>query len=83
MRRRYLGGVCTDLVDELGTESTDDLPEVANGLDMARFKDKAWQVLKAHEDHLALRRLRRGQALTPADVVDRSACWRTQAVRRS
>jgi type I restriction enzyme R subunit len=62
--------VYTDFIDELGTETTFDLPEVANGLDMARFKDKARQFLKAHEDHLALQRLRRGQALTPTDVVE-------------
>lgn len=60
--------VYTDFVDELGTETTFDLPEVANGLDMARFKDKARQFLKAHEGHLALQRLRRGQALTPTDL---------------
>jgi type I restriction enzyme R subunit len=62
--------VYTDFVDELGTETTFDLPEVANGLDMARFKDKARQFLKAHEDHVALQRLRRGQALTPTDFVE-------------
>ena len=62
--------VYTDFIDELGTETVFDLPEVANGLDMARFKDKARQFLKAHEDHVALQRLRRGQALTPTDVVE-------------
>jgi len=62
--------VYTDFIDELGTETTFDLPEVANGLDMARFKDKARQFLKAHLGHLALQRLRRGQALTPTDVVE-------------
>ncbi|MBE0549247.1 MAG: DEAD/DEAH box helicase family protein [Rubrivivax sp.] len=62
--------VYTDFIDELGTETTFDLPEVANGLDMARFKDKARQFLKAHEGHLALQRLRRGQALTPTDLVE-------------
>ena len=62
--------VYTDFIDELGTETTFDLPEVANGLDMARFKDKARQFLKAHEGHLALQRLRRGQALTPTDLLE-------------
>ena len=60
--------VYTDFIDELGTGTTIDLPEVANGLDMAKFKDKARQFLKEHEDHVALQRLRRGQALTPTDV---------------
>jgi type I restriction enzyme R subunit len=66
--------VYTDFIDELGTETTFDLPDVGlatgPGLDMARFKDKARQFLKAHEDHLALQRLRRGQALTSTDVVE-------------
>ena len=66
--------VYTDFIDELGTETTIALPQIANargrGLDMAKFKDKARQFLKAHEGHLALQRLRRGQALTPTDVVE-------------
>jgi type I restriction enzyme R subunit len=62
--------VYTDFIDELGAETTFDLPEVANGLDMAKFKDKARQFLKAHEGHVALQRLRRGQALTPTDLVE-------------
>ena len=69
--------VYTDFIDELGTETTIALPEIADGpgrgqapgLDMAKFKDKARQFLKAHEGHLALQRLRRGQALTPSDLV--------------
>jgi type I restriction enzyme, R subunit len=62
--------VYTDFIDELGAETMFDLPEIANGLDMAKFKDKARQFLKAHEDHLALQRLRRGQALTSTDLVE-------------
>lgn len=60
--------VYTDFVDRLGTETTIVLPEIATGLDMAKFKDKARQFLKAHEDHLALQRLRRSQPLTPTDL---------------
>jgi type I restriction enzyme R subunit len=62
--------VYTDFVDELGTEATVVLPEIANGLDMAKFKDKARQFLKAHEDHLALQRLKRSQPLTPTDLTE-------------
>jgi type I restriction enzyme R subunit len=54
----------------LGTETTFTLPEVANGLDMAKFKDKARQFLKAQEGHVALQRLRRGHALTPTDLKE-------------
>jgi type I restriction enzyme R subunit len=68
--------VYTDFIDELGTETVFDLPAVGigigmgSGLDMARFKDKARQFLKAHEGHLALQRLRRGQALTATDLAE-------------
>jgi type I restriction enzyme, R subunit len=62
--------VYTDFVDELGTEATIELPQIADGLDMAKFKEKARQFLHAHEDHLALQRLRRGQALTPTDLAE-------------
>jgi len=61
--------VYTDFEDELGNESAVDLPEIATGLDMARFKDKARQFLRAHENHLALQRLRRNQPLTPTDLA--------------
>jgi len=62
--------VYTDFIDELGTETTIRLPEIANGLDMAKFKDKARQFLRANEGHLALQRLRRGQPLTPVDLKE-------------
>ena len=45
------------------------LPQVANGLDLVKFKNQARQFLKAHVGHLALQRWRRGQALTPTDLV--------------
>ena len=60
--------VYTDFEDELGAQTTIALPQVGNGLDMAKFKDKARQFLRVHEDHIALRRLRRGQPLTPTDI---------------
>lgn len=62
--------VYTDFEDELGAEAVIDLPEVANGLDMVKFKEKARQFLKAHESHLSLQRLRRGQSLTSSDLSE-------------
>ena len=62
--------VYTDFEDELGAEATIALPEVANGLDMAKFKDKARQFLRANQEHLALQRLRRAQPLTGTDVKE-------------
>ncbi len=62
--------VYTDFEDELGIETTVDLPEVVAGMNMAKFRDKARQFLKAHESHLSLQRLRRNQPLTAADLSE-------------
>ncbi len=52
------------------------VPEISNGLDMANFKDKARQILKAHGDHVCLQRLRHSQALTPVDLSEREQMLR-------
>ena len=55
--------VYTDFKDELGDETPIDLPQVGNGMDLAKFREKARQFLRAHESHLSLQRLRRNQPL--------------------
>ncbi|MEC5216168.1 type I restriction enzyme R subunit [Actimicrobium sp. GrIS 1.19] len=60
--------VYTDFEDELGVSAVITLPGVGTGMNMAKFKDKARQFLKAHESHLSLQRLRRNQPLTPSDL---------------
>ena len=62
--------VYTNFEDELGETSTILLPQVTAGLNMAKFKEKARQFLKAHEAHLSLQRLRRNQPLTETDLVE-------------
>ncbi len=62
--------VYTDFEDELGESTTITLPGVSTGMNLAKFKDKARQFLKAHEDHLSLQRLRRNQPLTPSDLEE-------------
>ena len=62
--------VYTDFEDELGDVTTIELPQVTAGLNMAKFREKARQFLRAHESHLALQRLRRNQPLTPTDLVE-------------
>ena len=62
--------VYTDFEDELGEGAAIQLPGVGAGMNLARFKDKARQFLKAHESHLSLQRLRRNQPLTPSDLVE-------------
>ena len=62
--------VYTDFEDEFGEEAEVDLPQVTAGLNYERFKEKARQFLRAHDDHLALQRLKRNQRLTSADISE-------------
>ena len=62
--------VYTDFEDTLGEVSEVELPAVASGLNMAKFRGKAQAFLKEHESHLALQRLRRNQPLTPTDLKE-------------
>lgn len=62
--------VYTNFEDELGEATTIELPQVTAGLNMAKFKEKARQFLKAHETHISLQRLRRNQPLTQADLTE-------------
>jgi type I restriction enzyme R subunit len=62
--------VYTDFEDELGGDSTIDLPEIGTGMNLAKFRDKARLFLKAHESHVSLQRLRRNQPLTPSDLTE-------------
>lgn len=61
--------VYTDFEDELGAGTVIALPGIGTGMNLARFKDKARQFLRAHESHLSLQRLRRNQPLTAADLM--------------
>lgn len=60
--------VYTNLEDELGDGSIVDLPGVAVGTDMERFKAKARAYLRDHEDNVALQKLRRNKQLTETDL---------------
>ncbi|MGZ8184592.1 MAG: type I restriction-modification enzyme R subunit C-terminal domain-containing protein [Methylobacter sp.] len=62
--------VYTDFEDELGDGTAIELPQVGTGMNLARFREKARQFLKAHESHVSLQRLRRNQPLTPSDLTE-------------
>ncbi|MFA5924929.1 MAG: helicase-related protein [Methylococcaceae bacterium] len=66
--------VYTDFEDELGEETPIDLPQVSTGMNLAKFREKARQFLKAHESHVSLQRLRRNQALTLSDLTEWNTC---------
>ncbi|MDO9201762.1 MAG: DEAD/DEAH box helicase family protein, partial [Hydrogenophaga sp.] len=58
----------TDFEDHLGELSEVVLPLGGSAGDFERFRTKVRAFLRAHEDHMALHKLRRNLPLTPADV---------------
>lgn len=62
--------VFTDFEDEFGEEQEITFPDIAPGLDYERFKQKARQFLRQHENHVAVQKLRLNQPLTPTDLAE-------------
>jgi type I restriction enzyme R subunit len=60
----------TDFEDVIGTEAGVSLPGLEEGPDFARFRAKARVFLRAHEDHIAIRRLRMNKPLTATDLEE-------------
>ncbi|WP_405091709.1 DEAD/DEAH box helicase family protein [Micromonospora sp. NBC_01392] len=60
--------VYTDFSDELGEIAVVALNDIRIGTDFERFRAKAQAYLRAHEDHLALQKLRRNKQLSPTDL---------------
>ena len=61
--------IYTSFQDELSDAVPIDMPAFMPAPDMERFRAKAAAYLKAHEDHVALQRLRRNKALAPDDLA--------------
>lgn len=70
IEKRKKNALYTDFEDELGVSTPVVLPGVSTGMNLAKFKEKARQFLKAQEDHLSLQRLRRYQPLTQSDLQE-------------
>jgi type I restriction enzyme R subunit len=62
--------VYIDLVDHQGEAVEMALSGLAVGSDFERFRAKARMYLRAHEDHVALQKLRRNRPLTAADLAE-------------
>lgn len=62
--------IYTDFEDELGTEAEIDLLGVVPQDNFEQFRAKARAFLRAHEDHIAIHRLRTNKALTPSDLAE-------------
>jgi type I restriction enzyme R subunit len=60
--------VYTDFEDEMGVGAGVQLPGFGEGMDYAKFRAKAQAFLRAHEDHIAIRKLRMNKPLTASDL---------------
>jgi type I restriction enzyme R subunit len=62
--------VYSDFVDQIGAASSVDLPGFTAGDGFEKFRAKARAFLRAHQDHVAIHKLRMNRALTAADVAE-------------
>jgi type I restriction enzyme R subunit len=62
--------IYTDFDDEMGGETAVELPGFGLGTDYAKFRAKAQAFLRAHQDHVAIHRLRMNKPLTAADLSE-------------
>jgi type I restriction enzyme R subunit len=62
--------VYTDFEDELGELTVAQLQGTAIGADLTRFEQKLKIFLRAHEDHLAIQKIRRNRQITATDLSE-------------
>ncbi len=62
--------VVTDFEDEIGPGITVELKGISAGTDMDRFRLKVRHFVRAHENHIAILKLRRNEPLTPTDLSE-------------
>jgi type I restriction enzyme R subunit len=60
--------VYTDFEDEMGSETVVALPGLIAADGFERFRAKARAFLRAHQDHIAIHKLRTNRPLTPTDL---------------
>ncbi len=68
IERKKRNQVYTDFEDELGEETEIEFKGISTAADYERFKAKALQFLKAHENDIVIHKLRWNEPLTPADL---------------
>lgn len=71
--------VYTDFEDEIGEVVTTTLGGAEVGTNMAKFRAKTRRFLEDHQDHIAVRKLRRNEQLTPTDFAELERIMREQA----
>lgn len=62
--------VYSDFEDELGPAVEVELPGMSVGDDFERFRAKARVFLRAHQEHVAIHKLRMNRPLTPTDLTE-------------
>jgi type I restriction enzyme, R subunit len=62
--------IYSDFEDEMGAETTIELPGFGQTTDYAKFLVKARAFLRRHQDHVAIHKLRMNKALTTTDLVE-------------
>ncbi|MGI9026456.1 MAG: type I restriction-modification enzyme R subunit C-terminal domain-containing protein [Burkholderiaceae bacterium] len=60
----------TDFEDEIGSETSIELSGVSVGINAAKFRNKARVFLRAHQDHVAIHKLRTNRPLTSTDLSE-------------
>ena len=70
IEKRQRVPIYTDFEDELGPESVVALPELTAASDLERFRAKARAFLRAHQDHVAVHKVRMNKALTTSDLAE-------------
>ena len=62
--------IYTDFEDEIGNETSIDLPGFASPDRFEKFRAKARHFLNAHKDHITIHKLHTNQPLTPTDLTE-------------
>jgi type I restriction enzyme R subunit len=73
IEKRKRNQVYTDFEDELGAETEIEFKGISTTANYERFKAKALQFLKAHENDAVIRKLRWNEPLTPSDLAELEA----------
>lgn len=61
--------IYADFEDEMGGETLIELPGFTGGADYAKFRAKAQSFLRAHQDYVAIHKLRMNRPLTESDLA--------------
>jgi type I restriction enzyme R subunit len=62
--------IYSDFTDDIGDGQEIEFAGLPVGTDMAKFRLKAQYFLKEHGDHIAIRKLRKNEPLTPTDLAE-------------